>query len=174
MSVHEFRLIFEQYFKIYNHTKQYNAEIFKLLVHFLVCEGEANGKNQMEVYRLIFESRNPLIIEISDYSEQLYIGLFGKKYEIREFITSFPREASVLAAQINFFTYLTFDRNYVCSKMIKEIFPIQILLSYIKADMYSEIKASLINVFTHSYLNEKPRFPKRLQKVFPLHGIRTE
>ena len=85
-----------------------------------------------------------------------------------------PRESSVLAAQFMFFAYLTFDRNYVCSKKIKQIFPIDILLSYIKKDIYSELKAGLISIFTHSYLNERPRFLKKVQKVFPVYGIRTK
>lgn len=74
-------------------------------------------------------------------------------FELQSFIQRYPRESSVLAAQINFYAYLTFDRNYVCSKKMKKLFPLHILLDYMKKDIYSEIKAALINVFTHTYLN---------------------
>jgi hypothetical protein len=48
---------------------------------------------------------------------------------------------------------MTYDRNYVCSKKIKNLFPLHILLEYIRKDTYSELKAALINIFTHTYLN---------------------
>lgn len=86
----------------------------------------------------------------------------------------FARESSALAAQIHYLAYMTFDRNYVCSKKIKEIFPLPTLIDYITKDIYSEIKAALINVLTHTYLNERPRFFRKVQKVFPLHGIKTK
>jgi hypothetical protein len=86
----------------------------------------------------------------------------------------FPREGSALAAQINYFAYMTFDRNYVCSKKIKDVFPLSILIDYITKDLFSEIKAALINIFTHTYLNERPRFFRKVQKVFPLYGIKTK
>lgn len=57
---------------------------------------------------------------------------------------------------------------------MKKIFPIDILLSYIRKDIYSEIKAALINVFTHTFLNERPRYLKKMQKVFPVYGIRKK
>jgi hypothetical protein len=85
----------------------------------------------------------------------------------------FPRESQALAAQINYFAYMTYDRNYVCSKKIKVLFPLQILLEYIRKDIYSELKAALINIFTHTYLNERPRFIRKIQKVFPLYGIKA-
>ena len=72
---------------------------------------------------------------------------------MKEFTLMFPRESNALAAQINYFAYMTFDRNYVCSKKIKELFPLRVLLDYITKDIFSEIKASLINIFTNSYLN---------------------
>ena len=89
-------------------------------------------------------------------------------------MTRFTHESRVLAAQFKFFAYLTFDRNYVCSKKIKDIFPIDTLLTYIQKDIASEIKAGLINIFTHAYLNERPRFHRKMQKVFPIYGIRRK
>lgn len=93
---------------------------------------------------------------------------------MKEFSLMFPRESNALAAQINYFAYMTFDRNYVCSKKIKEIFPLPTLMDYITKDIFSEVKAALINVFTHSYLNERPRFIRKIQKVFPIYGIKTK
>lgn len=47
-------MIFLQYLKIYQLTNNYSAEIFKLLIKFLEFEGESIGKNQLEIYKLIF------------------------------------------------------------------------------------------------------------------------
>lgn len=115
-----------------------------------------------------------MVISIKPVADGLEVNLSGQRYELHDFVTHFPRESTVLAAQFKFFAYLTFDRNYVCSKKIKDIFPLDILLAYIQKDIYSEIKAGLINIFTHSYLNERPRFHKKMQKVFPVYGIRTK
>ena len=49
----------------------------------------------------------------------------------------FARESAALAAQIHYFAYMTFDRNYVCSKKIKQIFPLNILIDYITKDIFS-------------------------------------
>lgn len=57
---------------------------------------------------------------------------------------------------------------------MKKLFPLHILLDYMKKDIYSEIKAALINVFTHTYLNERPRYIKKMQKVFPIYGIKDK
>lgn len=86
---------------------------------------------------MTFEKPNPLILPIEAYNDQLYVNYFGKRYELREFSLMFPRESSALAAQIHYFAYMTFDRNYVCSKKIKEIFPLPTLIDYITKDLFS-------------------------------------
>ena len=54
MSSKEFILIFNQYLHIFNKRKEFNSEIFKLLINFLEFEGESVGNNQLEVFRLTF------------------------------------------------------------------------------------------------------------------------
>ena len=93
------------------------------------------------------------MIAIKPVIDGLEVIVAGQRYELQDFVSKFRHEGKVLAAQFKFFAYLTFDRNYVCSKKIKEIFPLDTLLAYIQKDINSEIKAGLINIFTHSYLN---------------------
>lgn len=60
-------------------------------MHFLVCEEEPISKNQLEVYKMVFENNNPLVLAIETFNDQLYVNYFGRKHEIKEFITMHPR-----------------------------------------------------------------------------------
>jgi len=48
------------------------------------------------------------------------------------FSKDFPTEAATLAAQIKFFANLTYERNYLCSKQIKTMFPLSLILYYLE------------------------------------------
>lgn len=83
MGRKEFTLIFNQYLNIFNKKKEFNSEIFKLLIRFLEYEDESVGNNQLEVFKLTFNQNNPLIIPIEPYNDQLYINFYGKRYEMK-------------------------------------------------------------------------------------------
>ena len=170
MTSTQFAIISQQYLDIFRHTRRHNPHFFTLLLRFFEYEGEPIGKNQLEAYRLAIEQRSPLLLPL-DAHDDFIVTFEGRRWELGEFGERFPREREVMAAQINFYAYLTFGRNYVCSNTIKELFPLPLLLRYIRSDIWPSFKASLINVFTHAYLNERPRFPRRSQKVFPLYGV---
>ena len=92
--------------------------------------------------------------------------LGGQSFELHNFVTRFPRESSVLAAQFKFFAYLTYDRNYVCSKKIKDIFPLDILLAYIKKIFSARSKqASSISSPIHIWTNGQD-FTEKCKRCF--------
>lgn len=42
-----------------------------MLIHFMAFDGQSFGKNQLEIYKLIFENDNPLILNIFSVGDRL-------------------------------------------------------------------------------------------------------
>lgn len=71
---------------------------------------------------------------------KFYVDYLGKQYELNSFVKTYKREGQTVASQIKFYAFLTFGRNYVCSKTIKRCFPLSVLLHYILSDTTDDLK----------------------------------
>lgn len=124
ITLQEFRLIINQYIKIFKKTEEHSPEVFNLLINFILFDGKSISKNQVEIYKLFFEEFNPLIFQVEDVDGRFFVSFNRYKYELTDFSKKHEQATFTLAAQIKFFANLTFDRNYLCSKEIKKKFPL--------------------------------------------------
>lgn len=74
-----------------------------------------------------------------------------------------PHLIQMVVSQIQFFANLVFGRNYVCSKYFKDIFTFRSVMNYLQLDMNRDVRASLLQLLTVCYIDERPRF----RETFP-------
>lgn len=165
-------MIVNQYIKIFKKTEEYSPEVFNLLINFILLDGKSITKNQVEIFKLFFEEFNPLIFQLEDVDGRFFVTYNRYNYELGDFCRKMEQLTFTLAAQIKFFANLTFDRNYLCSKQIKEKFPLDTLLFYLKqSNLHPLIKQGFIHILTHAYLNERPRFKDKNHFIYSFYGI---
>lgn len=166
ITAEDIKMIIDQYIKIYNITKIPSARLFELLTKLIKIGDQSIGKNQLEIYRLFFYKDNPLLVPVMENGNRFYI----ENVELSHFCSEYPDMANILGEQIKFCAELTSDRNYVCSKTIKELFPLATVYNYLITEPVpnEKVKESFIWLIIHSYLNERPRFKKTTPFVFSI------
>lgn len=187
ISADELQAIIDQYINIFRRTGKRSEKIFELFNKMILFNNRGNSKNQLEVYRIFFSVNNPLMISIEHTGGRFTI----EGVELISFCEKNPAYTSYLAKQIKFYALLTADRNYVCSKTIKKMFPLSILYSYFMREPASseqmgppmdeatqaiseEINQSFLHIIVNSYLNERPRFVETHPLVYSMTGEQVE
>jgi hypothetical protein len=51
----EFRLVIDQYVRIFKKTEEYSTEVFNLLMNFVRLDDVSISKNQVLIYKLFFD-----------------------------------------------------------------------------------------------------------------------
>lgn len=131
-------------------------------------DDEGINNTQMKIYELMIKDRSTLLIPIECKGNKLMIRHGRSTYELSEINRHFSQDEGLmktLANQFEFYTYLCYGRNYVCSRYVKSIFHFDVLFDYLNGDISNDLKASLLLIIIRCYLDERPRFRENLPSL---------
>ena len=127
LTAEHFQMIVEQYVKVLRVTNIQTESVFVLLKSLLRSRESTVGKNQLLLFELFFRANNPLLVAFESTSPRIYVN----KVELNSFCDDCPPVAEVFGQQVKLCAELCLDRNYICSKKMKQWFPLECLLHYL-------------------------------------------
>ena len=130
----------------------------------------------MQIFDLMITQKSSLLFKITCKDRLLYVSYQRRDIELAALCQEFNQRPDLIKALVNqfeFYTFLCYGRNYVCSKYVNSVFSFDLLLGYLKNSAISnDIKASLLLIIVHCHLDERPRFKENLPAL--VYSLRTQ
>ncbi|EAR83298.2 MIR domain protein (macronuclear) [Tetrahymena thermophila SB210] len=169
-------VFFKKYEQVFQNSNNYWANFMDVMNIMCICKGEALNINQLIIGQELLANEDPvssknlqkMIIQIQCKEKKIFIQIYKKTYELKEFLDKeqiyFEKskvqsnEYKFLVKQLGLYANLCKGRNYQNKLLLQDQITAQALTHYItNQNIKTELRAILLNLLINLHFDSCPR-----------------